>query len=194
MCCCSVGIGVMRSCAVFVSQTGFLPSFLPFRAAALNPDYLTQNTVSAFCGLSCPSHDPTAPRLSNRGFSTAFLLPLQRCQCHRCFVSPLSESCRSRSGTSTRRVLSWLPSTRLSIPAGPATRTSNASSTGRYWSERRPGTQAHTHLQQSVPSGLLLPQVQESQTSPEQGSVSFPCSGSSDITQFTNSILELLHG
>lgn len=70
---------------------------------------------------------------------------LQRCRCHPCFVSPRSESCRFRSGNSTRRVLSWSPSTRLSIPAALVTHTSSASSTGPCWSERRQGTRTkHT--------------------------------------------------
>lgn len=68
----------MRSCAVFVSPTGFLPSFLPVLAAAVNPlpGRLRANTASAFRGLSCPSRDPAVPPdCLTVAFSTAFLLP-----------------------------------------------------------------------------------------------------------------------
>lgn len=72
--------------------------------------------------------------LSSHPFSS-----LQRCRCHQSFVCPLSESCRFKSGSSTHRVLSWLPSTLLFTPAGPAKHTSSASSTGPCWSERHRG-------------------------------------------------------
>lgn len=72
--------------------------------------------------------------LSSHPFSS-----LQRCRCHQSFVCPRSESCRFKSGSSTHRVLSWLPSTLLFTPAGPAKHTSSASSTGPCWSERHRG-------------------------------------------------------
>lgn len=128
------------------------PHRLCFSGASISPflflafiQYLMQTLCSSFCSLSHPRHRPITPSCLTVGFLPPFSPP-QRCQCHRCFVSLLSESCRCRSGTSTRRVSSWLLSTRLSILAGPVTRTSSASSTGQCWSERRRGRHPHVVL------------------------------------------------
>lgn len=145
MCCCSAGIIAMKP-FVFVSLS---PPFPLFLAALIHFRAPHANIVSVFCGLLCPSRDPITPSCLTLAFLPPFSLPsLQRCQCHRCFVSLLSESCRFRSGTSTPRGLSWSPSTRLSTHAGPVTPTSSASSTGQCWSGRRRGTPAPTPAHQ----------------------------------------------
>lgn len=130
--------------SLFLRLAFFPPFFFPLVAALIRSRALHTKRCIRRPRLVMSQPRPHCPFLSNCGFSTSSLPPLQRCQCHRCFVSPLSESCRSRSGTSMRRVLSWLPSTRLSIPAGHGTPTSSASSTGPCWSERRRGTPART--------------------------------------------------
>lgn len=68
----------MRSCAVFVSPTGFLPSFLPVLAAAVNP--LPGHLAQTLCPRSAACRVPVATPLSppdclTVAFSTAFLLP-----------------------------------------------------------------------------------------------------------------------
>lgn len=145
MCCCSVWIIIMKH-----APSLFLHTLCPFVSFPTSLFFFCPHLfVSAFihsyvilCHLLQPAPYFPLPypcitllfSLSSHPFSS-----LQRCRCHQSFVCPRSESCRFKSGSSTHRVLSWLPSTLLFTPAGPAKHTSSASSTGPCWSERHRG-------------------------------------------------------
>lgn len=74
MCCCSVGISVMRSCAVFVSQTRCLsPSFSRCSFIPL-PSTSRKHCVRPL-RLVVSQSRPHCPLLSNRGSSPAFSPP-----------------------------------------------------------------------------------------------------------------------
>lgn len=135
---------------IFFFPFHFCPSFYPLpNTSPLFP--------CVFCDLSCPCLDPVAPSCLTKNFYLPSLLfsSLQRCRCHLCFVSPRSESYQFRSGNSTRRVLSWWLSTRLSIPVALVMHTSNASSTAPCWSERHQGTQTKHTLVFSISAAFL---------------------------------------
>lgn len=144
MCCCSVGIIIMKHalslfpCTLCPSSPTTPLFFLPLCSSfyLLPPLLFPASFATCHVPVMTISHYPF---LSNHVFFPP-LSPLQRCQCHRCFVSPRSESYRFRSGNSTRRVSSWSPSIRLSIPVALVTHTSNASSTGQCWSVKHQGT------------------------------------------------------
>lgn len=129
--------------SLFFSLPLSCSSFFPLS----NISPLTYFTCPLFSSnLSCPCrvYSPlpclVLPCCSRSSPLTCSPSPPQRCRCHRCCVSPQSESCLFRSGSSTRRDLSWSPSTHLFIPAVHGTHTSSASSTGPCWSKRRQGT------------------------------------------------------
>ena len=76
MCCCSVGISVMRSCSIFVSHTHFLPP--SFSCCGFNPVPSTSHKhCVGLLQLVLSQSRPHCPLLSNRGFSTAFLPPTE---------------------------------------------------------------------------------------------------------------------
>lgn len=150
MCCCSLGIIIIK-CALSLFVP-FVPLFSPPSSCIPLPPTLCSSFFCSFLFLSCPIIVWTIFFINPTRLTLFSFFPplfvfwslfsyLQRCRCRQCFVCHRSESCRFRSGTSTRRVLSWLQCTPLFTPVGLAMRTSSASSTGPCWSERPTGIQ-----------------------------------------------------
>lgn len=159
MCCCSLGIIIMK-CALSLFVLFVSPFFHPPPVFISLPPLFQLFFFYPFLFLSCPIIVWTTFFINPTCLTLFFLLSsppffsfslclfsyLQRCRCHQCFVCRRSESCQFRSGTSTRRDLSWLPCTRSFTPVGLAMRTSSASSTGPCWSARPTGIRTHLFL------------------------------------------------
>lgn len=154
MWCSSVGISVMRSCVVFVSQTRFLPP--SFSCCSFNP---LPSTSHKHCvrllQLVMSQSWPHCPLLSNHGFSPAFLSPYRGAS----VIGALSLLCQRAAGPGQGPLRAGFcpgcrPPVCPSLRAPP--RTHPAPAPPGSTCQRDTEVLKHPHLQQSVTSHLLF--------------------------------------